>query len=173
MASIKPEELKIDSQIDNKLLDISDNLDLQQAPPIHQKRLVTFFNHFIISMVDYLNSFSQSCSYKLFKFEEKISKIEAELRLVESKLNSVPELTIEKNQSSTPINTQKTTEVNSTTSQQPSPSVQPEAAEEEETKEDHDPVVIKYMKMVQFGVPVEAVKVKMRLEGVDPSLLKL
>lgn len=169
MASNYSEEIKINSQIDDKLKAISDNLDLTEAPPINQKRLVTFFNHFVITMVDFLNSFSQSCSYRLFKFEQKINKIEAELCLLESKLNSIPELADVRNEA--PVSNNKESDVNSASSlpSQNSPS------ESEETKmgEENDPLVAKFRKMVHVGVPLEAVKAKMRLEGVDPALLKI
>ncbi|XP_073989839.1 coiled-coil domain containing 53 [Rhodnius prolixus] len=163
-------EVKVDSQIDDMLKAISDNLDLTEAPPINQKRLVTFFNHFVITMVDFLNSFSQSCSYRLFKFEQKINKIEAELCLLESKLNSIPELADMKSEAA--VSTNKESDVISASSvpSQDSPNESEETKVREETV--LDPRIAKYQKMVQVGVPLEAVKAKMRLEGIDTDLLK-
>lgn len=48
-----------------------------------------------------------------------------------------------------------------------------------EENENKDPVnevpeeVQKYIKMVKVGVPVEAVKLKMKNDNIDPALLKL
>lgn len=41
------------------------------------------------------------------------------------------------------------------------------------TAEETHPELVRFYKMVQFGVPVPAVKVKMQLEGFDPNLLTL
>lgn len=44
----------------------------------------------------------------------------------------------------------------------------------EETKKEEIPTeLLKYYKMCQVGVPLNAVKSKMKLEGFDPNLLKL
>ena len=46
-------------------------------------------------------------------------------------------------------------------------------AEEAPRPQEVDPVLAKYIKMTQVGVPVAAVKMKMKSEGVDPELLKM
>lgn len=171
-------ELK--SGINDKLKEVSPNLDLVQAPPINQKRLVTFINHFLINTVDFLNKFSKHCTYKLFTLDQKINRIEAELCLLESKLNSIPEVADSKDvnvQLPKPeeIETPKPTE-NIEENGQPS-----EVKEKVETPVDEvdppkepepeNPELLKYRKMIQVGVPLQAVKIKMQIEGLDPSLL--
>lgn len=37
--------------------------------------------------------------------------------------------------------------------------------------EPENPELLKYRKMIQVGVPLQAVKIKMQIEGLDPSLL--
>uniref|UniRef100_A0A4P6D800 Uncharacterized protein n=1 Tax=Rhodnius prolixus TaxID=13249 RepID=A0A4P6D800_RHOPR len=120
-------------------------------------------------MVDFLSSFSQSCSCGLFEFE-RINKIEAELCLLESKLNSIPELADMKSEAA--VSTNKESDVISASSvpSQDSPNESEETKVREETV--LDPRIAKYQKMVQVGVPLEAVKAKMRLEGIDTDLLK-
>jgi WASH complex subunit CCDC53 len=54
------------------------------------------------------------------------------------------------------------------------PSPVPDQGEEtkEEPKEPEvNPELAKYYKMIQFGVPIQAVKLKMQQEGLDPNLL--
>lgn len=36
----------------------------------------------------------------------------------------------------------------------------------------NDPVYARFFRMIQFGVPVEAVRLKMQAEGYDPSILE-
>jgi len=36
----------------------------------------------------------------------------------------------------------------------------------------NDPLYARFFRMIQFGVPVEAVRLKMQAEGYDPSILE-
>lgn len=42
-----------------------------------------------------------------------------------------------------------------------------------EMKTDANPDLIVYYKMIKFGIPLAAVRIKMRAEGFDPGLLKV
>ncbi|KAF6210489.1 hypothetical protein GE061_013595 [Apolygus lucorum] len=158
------------SNVDARIRAISNDLDLLEAPPIHQKRLVTFFNHFIVTMVDFLNNFSNSCSHRLFMFDRKIGKIEAELRLLEIKLNSIPgfEDVPQPVVPIVPTGSEELLETNEQTT---------ETRELEEVEqppqEEANPALTKFLKMVRNGVPIPAVKLQMKLEGIDPELLKM
>lgn len=48
----------------------------------------------------------------------------------------------------------------------------PEESTSKEQSAQKDPRYEKYFKMMHFGVPKEAVKLKMRQEGLDPSILE-
>ncbi|BES94676.1 Predicted coiled-coil domain-containing protein (DUF2360) [Nesidiocoris tenuis] len=131
-------------------------------------------------MVDFLNNFSNSCSHRLYMFDRKIGKIEAELRLLEIKLNSLPGFEDERPKTEPKTTADTAVEVKPPTNEEVITHA-PEAAEDveeavteapEPVVEEVDPVVKKYIKMLQFGVPVLAVKQKMQSEGVDPNLLK-
>jgi len=43
---------------------------------------------------------------------------------------------------------------------------------EEMTTAAHDPQYARFFRMIQVGVPVEAVRLKMQAEGLDPSILE-
>ena len=45
----------------------------------------------------------------------------------------------------------------------------PPPPQEEEEEDEEDPALAKFYKMLKMHIPAEAVKIKMRAEGVDPS----
>uniref|UniRef100_A0A1B6H0H8 WASH complex subunit 3 n=1 Tax=Cuerna arida TaxID=1464854 RepID=A0A1B6H0H8_9HEMI len=164
------------------LSSITSGVDLTQVPPIHQKRLLTFVNHFIITTVSFLNKFAQTCESKLLLCDQKMQKLEAELCILEAKLNSIPGLesvgaqqdasavvapTVEGSELPTAV---LSTSIPGTTDEQV---VENQSAESESATPPaaKDPELARFFKMVQFGVPVPAVKLKMQQEGFDPELL--
>ncbi|XP_014259390.1 WASH complex subunit 3 isoform X1 [Cimex lectularius] len=166
---MKMSNLKVSSGLEEKLNSLGSNKpDLSEAPPIHQKRLVTFFNHYILSTVEFINAFSESCANKLFLFDQKICKIEAELRLLETKINSIPELEDKKDVNVTLPSPQKlNTDI---PEDKKSENEENKESSQSETKSELDPAIAKYIKMVRVGVPLEHVKQKMRQENIDPDL---
>ena len=67
-------------------------IDYTQVEGLQRKRILTFVNHFVIQTSQFLTNFSQNCDAKLIRLATKLSNIETSLSLLESKLNSVPEL---------------------------------------------------------------------------------
>lgn len=57
-----------------------------QIPPIHQKRIVTFVNYFIIDTVSFLNNFINASENTLWKLEKRMRKLDTTLKLLESKV---------------------------------------------------------------------------------------
>lgn len=150
-------------------------IDYSKVPPINQKRTISFINHFIIHTVTFLNKFALSCEERLFEFENKLQKVEASLVILESRLSSIPGLdkSIETQSESTaevkleekPQETLNIDETNDLDSSKPK-------IQETETQPiSKDPRYEKYFKMMQFGVPKPAVKLKMQQEGLDSSIL--
>ncbi|XP_046388484.1 WASH complex subunit 3 [Ischnura elegans] len=152
--------------------------------PIDHKRTLALINHFVTNTVCFLNKFSRSCEAKLGKFEDKIQKLEASLSILEAKLSSVPGLTVET--SPTPVeekNSENTAQketlppvetVKDSESVDPAPPpVPPQEAVSVNTGPTvrQDPRYAKFFKMVHFGVPPQAVKLKMEQEGLDPNYL--
>lgn len=148
-------------------------VDLKSVDAIHHKRIVAFVNHFIINTTHFLNRLSCTVESKLFQVDDRIQKLEASIILLESKLSSIPGLDVE-----IPAITET---VPQSTEKLEIPNI-PEATTEQtevDNKEPEEPVqaldenLIKYVKMLQFGVPIPAVKLKMTQEGISPDKQQL
>ncbi|KAL1462989.1 hypothetical protein WDU94_014782 [Cyamophila willieti] len=168
-------------------------MDLSKVPPIQQKRIVEFVNNFVISTVQFLDKFSNNCDISLQRLDVKLRKVEAELCILEYKLNSVPALKITSVSNVTPSLPQSSEPPNPdphpNVIPSPTPPI-PEVVQTNDSKEssaDNDnppdetdvkpkeeiPEELKrFYKMIQFGVPVQAVKLKMKAEGFDPELIQ-
>ncbi|KAF5284577.1 hypothetical protein FQR65_LT02403 [Abscondita terminalis] len=142
---------------------IDPNIDYEKISPILQKRIVVFINHFISNTVSFLNSFAQSCESRLMEFDYKIQKVEASLLILESQLSSIPSL-----------NDSQLSSVQVENSTLELPEVKEEVVEDisvQSCKAADDPRFSKFFKMLQVGVPRQAVKNKMELEGLDPNII--
>uniref|UniRef100_A0A1B6CWU9 WASH complex subunit CCDC53 n=1 Tax=Clastoptera arizonana TaxID=38151 RepID=A0A1B6CWU9_9HEMI len=159
---------------------LSTNINLSKIPSIHQKRLLTFVNHFIVTTVSFLNNFYESCESRLEKFDRQIQKLDSELSILEAKLNSIPgleEFEIQV-QPANPDELDKAmieTKIKESDNTQDTPSEKTEIVQEIEESsppaKEHNPLLDVYKKMVHVGVPLQAVKLKMQRDGVDPSLI--
>ncbi|KAF5302297.1 hypothetical protein FQA39_LY10336 [Lamprigera yunnana] len=137
---------------------IDPSCDYEKISPILQKRVVVFINHFVTNTVSFLNTFAQSCESRLLEFEYKLRKVEASLLILESQLSSISGLD----------NSANGTRMNDTLDL---PEVETEEETEHLTQATEDPRFTKFFKMLQFGVPLQAVKNKMTSEGLDSSIL--
>ncbi|XP_008556439.1 WASH complex subunit 3 [Microplitis demolitor] len=178
---------------DNTIPIVEPTIDYTKVPPIHQKRTVSFINHFIVTTVSFLNKFALTCEEKLYDFENKLQKLEAAVVILESRLSSIPGLDVkspdkdcEKKENETVDNNnpEKTTNTNQDVNvsghdeadiNEPEPEstqaqVQNQPSDDLEPICTH-PVYRKYFKMLHVGVVKHAVKLKMAQEGLDPSLL--
>ncbi|XP_039998377.1 WASH complex subunit 3 [Xiphias gladius] len=170
---------------------VGSGVDLTKVPAIQQRRIVAYLNQFVVHTVRFLNRFSTVCEEKLANISLRIQQIETTLCILEAKLSSIPgleEVTIDG------MNQQQTTEANGPTTASQSqtggppretlpppepaptapeaaPTPKAEAAAENVMTVAKDPRYARYLKMVQVGVPVMAIKNKMVLEGLDPNLL--
>ncbi|KAF5901651.1 WASH complex subunit CCDC53 [Clarias magur] len=164
---------------------VGSGVDLRKVPAIQQRRIVAFLNQFIVHTVRFLNRFSTVCEEKLATISLRIQQIETTLSILETKLSSIPgleEVTVDG------VNQRLPTETNgpavgsgppAVTAAPSPPSEGPGQGQEgpQGQKADNvmtvakDPRYARYLKMVQVGVPVMAIKNKMILDGLDPSLL--
>uniref|UniRef100_A0A1A9WDM0 WASH complex subunit 3 n=1 Tax=Glossina brevipalpis TaxID=37001 RepID=A0A1A9WDM0_9MUSC len=153
------------------------NVDKTQLPALHQKRILAFVNSFLISSCSFLNDFVLKCETKFIELERKLQKVEAALIILETKLASLPDEDDKVNTASNEINTNETPEkqLQSVCNERPN---NKEEEEEEEGKKhqyikacEHE-LFKKYFKMMQVGVPAQAVKIKMQAEGIDPNILE-
>ncbi|XP_062238650.1 WASH complex subunit 3 isoform X2 [Platichthys flesus] len=173
---------------------VGSGVDLTKVPAIQQRRIVAYLNQFVVHTVRFLNRFSTVCEEKLANISLRIQQIETTLSILEAKLSSIPgleDVTIEGvGQQPLP---QPTVQANGPTAasqsqvsaplaetRPPLQTVQeavptqtpvPEAAAENVLTVAKDPRYARYLKMVQVGVPVMAIRNKMVLEGLDSSLL--
>ncbi|XP_066257345.1 WASH complex subunit 3 [Euwallacea similis] len=166
---------------------ITTQVDYSQIPPIQQKRIIAFVNHFVTSTVSFLNNFCQSCESRFMEFEYKTQKIEASLLILEAQLSSIqgldsretPKELKETFHQITDIEPQKRASeaVDNVKLNLDIPnSVVEEAIDKTDdtssgVKASDDPRFAKFFKMLKFGVQEEAVKLKMQTEGVDVLVL--
>ncbi|KAL7640885.1 UNVERIFIED_CONTAM: hypothetical protein RMT77_008022 [Armadillidium vulgare] len=168
------------------------NIDLDEIEALNQKRTLAFINHWVYHTVLFLNQFSVICQQKLSTLDSKLRRANDLLSTLESKLSSIPGLENVTEEPSLVSNTQE-----NPTKPPPDPNLLEANKEKSGSKErlnaiTEDEVVDKseeaknniqsipisshpdfapYFKMVNFGVPKEAVKLKMSSVGLDPSLL--
>ncbi|XP_073863734.1 WASH complex subunit 3 isoform X9 [Macaca fascicularis] len=116
---------------------------------------------------------------KLADLSLRIQQIETTLNILDAKLSSIPgldDVTVEVS----PLNVTSVTNGAhpEATSEQPQSSTQDSGLQESEVSAENiltvakDPRYARYLKMVQVGVPVMAIRNKMISEGLDPDLLE-
>ncbi|XP_068951350.1 WASH complex subunit 3 isoform X2 [Petaurus breviceps papuanus] len=159
-------------------------IDLTKVPAIQQKRTVAFLNQFVVHTVQFLNRFSTVCEEKLSALSLRIQQIETTLNILDAKLSSIPGLEDVKfeistaNVSGVTNGPEAPTGQHSSVSPQSEKSVQDTGPQKCEAAAEHiltvakDPRYARYLKMVQVGVPVMAIRNKMISEGLDPDLLE-
>ncbi|GAB0093509.1 WASH complex subunit 3 [Sergentomyia squamirostris] len=164
---------------------LGQQIDKSQVPPIHQKRILAFVNHFIVGTVTFLNKFVIKCESKFIDFESKLQKVEASLAIIESKLASIPGV---QDIHAPEPEAKRQNEPKKVLEEKPSEEVEipavidapepsetaapaPEQPQESGVKACEDVRYRKYFKMVHFGVPPPAVKQKMSAEGLEADIL--
>ncbi|XP_015260607.1 PREDICTED: WASH complex subunit CCDC53 [Cyprinodon variegatus] len=170
---------------------VGSGVDLTKVPAIQQRRVVAHLNQFVVHTVRFLNRFSAVCEEKLSNISLRIQQIETTLCILEAKLSSIPgleDVTVDglsqkqSGQSNGPVTISQNQSDSITAGAPPSQPDQssPEAAPAQEKAEPvpenimtvaKDPRYARYLKMVQVGVPVMAIRNKMIMEGLDPNLL--
>lgn len=168
---------------------VGPGVDYTKVESISQKRTIAFLNHFITHTASFLNRFSNVCEEKLETISNRIQQLEINMNILEAKLSSIPGL----ENVTAPVSSQSTTSgttpapsTETTTNTQPPQTTQapqaPPAPDEalpppppEEPQQSNpvskDPRYAKYFKLINVGVPPQAIKNKMVLEGLDPNYL--
>jgi len=152
--------------------DFVSGIDYTNIEGIQRKRVLKFVNHFIVQMTNFLSNFAQTCDIKLLTLANKLQNLETSLVHLESKLDSIPQL---KNEVQIPKNIPepKISEnvQESILAEEKLEFDETEKSEEEPKKEIIDPKIKVFEKMLNVGVPEQAVRLKMRSQGLDDSLL--
>ena len=135
--------------------DLVSGVDYTQSEGLQRKRILKFVNHYIVQMTNFLSNFSQSCDIRLLNLTNKLRHLETSLVLLESKLDSLPQL------NSLPA---------------PAPVKEIAKREEEleavsEKKDKQDAKLERFSKMISVGVPVYAVRQKMASDGYEEDLI--
>ncbi|XP_012874813.1 PREDICTED: WASH complex subunit CCDC53 isoform X1 [Dipodomys ordii] len=155
-------------------------IDLTKVPAIQQKRTVAFLNQFVVHTVQFLNRFSTVCEEKLSDLSLRIQQIETTLNILDAKLSSIPgldDVTFEVSPVSVP-NVTNELHYGTASEQSQQNNTQDSGPQESEVSSENiltvakDPRYARYLKMVQVGVPVMAIRNKMISEGLDPDLLE-
>nr|DBA30975.1 TPA: hypothetical protein GDO54_006895 [Pyxicephalus adspersus] len=168
---------------------VGSGIDLTKVPAIQQKRTVAFLNQFVVHTVQFLNRFSTVCEEKLSTLSLRIQQIETTLNILDAKLSSIPGLEDVKAETQPlpnsltnghvppPANTESLTVLPQSDVVQQN-SINENTSQKEEVQRDSgatvakDPRYARYLKMVQVGVPVMAIRNKMISEGLNPDLLE-
>ena len=66
------------------------DLSLQPARPAQQTLMQS--NHLVLETVEMVNAFGLKCEEKLLRLHQKMQRLEVDVRLLETKLNSIPGL---------------------------------------------------------------------------------
>ena len=160
-------------------------------PPTNDQTLATCVNAYATECVAMLNALSTSAEGKLAKCERRIEEAEMRVRLLERALLDGRRSVAEEDASSSVAAAQppppplppdgSAPEPPPVVVAPPPPMVVDAEPEEEPADEDDDaskqprrdvnPAHAIYFKMLKMGVPEQAVRNKMALEGVDPSVL--
>ncbi|KAG5845755.1 WASH complex subunit 3-like [Anguilla rostrata] len=158
---------------------VGSGIDLTKVPAIQQKRVVAFLNQFIVHTVRFLNRFSTVCEEKLASVSLRIQRIETTLSILEAKLSSIPGLEDVRIEgvgqavnSNGPVVVTSQSEIPAAATPGETPDQQrTEVVIENVPTVSTDPRYARYLKMVQVGVPIMAIKNKMIHDGLDPNLL--
>jgi len=144
------------------------DVDKTQIPPLNQKRILAFVNHFLISTCTFLNEFALNCETKFVQLERQLQRTEAALIILEAKLASIPIDTEVDTAKSSPLPTSALEENDS-----PAEEVTPDEVElPKGARACEDMRYKKFFKMLHVGVPAPAVKQKMLSEGLEPQVLE-
>ncbi|KAH8032051.1 hypothetical protein HPB51_022799 [Rhipicephalus microplus] len=175
---------------DDGLPIIGPGVDYAKVPPIQQKRTLAFLNYFLTRTTSFLNHFATVCDEKLEDLLIRIQRLEASMCILEAKLSSIPGLEnvttgaaeakpdaqdrpntaqAAANQSQQKQSKGSTVETNAEPIMAADSVTQPPAAPTNTISK--DPRFSKYFKMLNVGIPLGAVQIKMRQENVDPSIL--
>jgi hypothetical protein len=165
------------------------SLDLQKVKPLPIQKSLMLINNFVINTTQFLNAFSETCEKRLSFVSSKATELEILLAVLEAKLNSIPGLegvaaasapqTYQQQTTSSSASTSGTTETASSgtasvPSAAPTPSPAPVAAAAGGIPAKDHPSYLPFFKMVNVGIPIQAVQLKMGLANptLDPSILE-
>ena len=151
--------------------DIVSGVDYSSIEGIQRKRVLKFVNHFVVQMTNFLSNFSQTCDIKLLTLANKLQNLETSLVLLENKLESIPQLTVVHSETKIIPQTVKETQKEELNDSTTLKKVEKQIEEIKEEQVLVDPRIKVFEKMLNVGVPEQAVRLKMQSQGLDDHLL--
>lgn len=159
------------------------HLDLNKIESINKCQLVDLINNFTINYLDKLKTLMVKIDARLFKLNSKIIVCQSNLCILESRIASVPilkefkdaefkNISKEDNQNKLDDHLINQTDLKEQTNLVSQQSIDQTDEHNDNKQIDNNPELIKYRKMINVGVPQDAVKLKMKVDGYDPDLLK-
>jgi len=160
---------------------------LSGIQPISVKKTLMLLNHFVVSTTEFLNKFSSLCEGKLQQVSQRVQRTEIVLNLLEAKLDSIGWMgggggaTAAASATSTTAGVAPPAAPPMDGSVPAAPPTAPDAAAAAPAapepvasgpKLKDDPRYGKYFKMLNLGVPRPAIQLKMKAEGVDPTMIE-
>ena len=85
---MEPETLALKGEV----LDEELPVDLSQLRPIPIRKTLLLINNFVSNTTRFLNHFSAVCEEKLARVANNLTRLEVQLAILETKLNSIPDL---------------------------------------------------------------------------------
>ncbi|XP_043274775.1 WASH complex subunit 3 [Venturia canescens] len=168
---------------DSNLPIIEPTIDFTKVPPIHQKRTISFINHFVVNAVSFLNKLALNCEEKLFDFENKLQRIEAAVVILESRLASIPsceeKLPVPEKVSQQLLEDKEKVDAESIPPAEAKGDIDETDKLVDEGANDKEklipickhPLYEEFFRMKNIGAAVEALKRTMTLRGLDPDAL--
>jgi len=157
-------------------------MKMDSLQPVPVKKTLLIVNTFVVNTAAFLNKFVTTCESKLHKIHTDIQRMETTMLLLESKLSSIDWLR-QAEQGQAPVipqadswetttNTTNTKDATNGNGEEqkgdnadPAPPPEPEKPAEDPLLS--DPEMAQWFKMLKFGVPESAVRLKMGLGGHD------
>jgi hypothetical protein len=131
----------------------------------HVKKTAVLINHFITSTVKFLNHFAIVTEEKLAQVGQRVSSVEHSLLLLEAKLKSIPDISDQVKAASAAA----AADLPDVPAAAEPPATASTAPGSTASSLRSDPTYAKYFKLLDMGMPIDHVSLKMESEGVDPG----
>ncbi|EDV29265.1 uncharacterized protein TRIADDRAFT_51405 [Trichoplax adhaerens] len=160
---------------------LASDTDLQKIKPINSKKLLAYINYYITYTVNFVNRFSSVNEERLEEVTTRLQKLEVAMAVLEAKLSSVPGLenvTADSQDQPTVQQQQSTVQQQQSTIQQQQSTATEGLQQDNIQQSEGDFIALKddarykkFFSMLRVGIPNQAIKLKMTVEGLDPAML--
>lgn len=163
-------------------------MDLSALDPIPLHSTLVILNHFVVSTLDFIESFASAAESRMLQVSRQISRAEVLASLLETKLQSIDWLSQQIGVQGTGSSQGQADEIEQTkdveaefeeVSQGTSSETEIKQEESENEKEiqkeimiKDDPRFEKFFRMLKIGAAKQQIQMQMRLEGLDASIIE-